>query len=282
MSFRSDVVRSQSDAQLGLEFQRAATSSVDVYTITDGSTVAAKVSQLSALSSVYAVEPDYKVELYRSTNDPLYPSQWHLPKVSANDAWDSITGTRAVKVCVIDSGARIDHADLVSNIGGGWNLVPIPQTDGAAAPTSGSAAYSNYNDTLGHGTHVAGTIAAAGNNGIGVTGVAWRTKLYICRFLWDDGSGYVSDAMTCLGLCRTAGALITSNSWGGIDYSDFMYQELTTARSGGQLFINAAGNSAINMNNNPRYPASYALDNIITVAATAATDTLSTYSNYGT
>lgn len=228
------------------------------------------------------VEPDYRVQAFRGTNDPLYPQQWHLKQTAANLAWDTETGTGAVKVCVIDSGARIDHPDLVANIEGGWNLVPIPQEDDAPPPTPGSAAYNNYNDTLGHGTHVAGTIAAAGNNGIGVSGVAWRAKLYICRFIWDDDSGYVSDAMTCMTLCRGVGALITSNSWGGIDYSDFMYDEIKTARDAGQLFINAAGNSAIDMNTDPRYPASYDLDNIIAVAATTQNDTLSQYSNYGT
>lgn len=228
------------------------------------------------------VEPDYRVTVKRSSNDPLYPQQWHLPVISADTAWNSITGTGAVKVCVIDSGARIDHPDLVANIAGGWNLVPIPQVTGAAPPSPGTAAYANYNDTLGHGTHTAGSVAAAGNNGLGVAGVAWRTKLYICRFIWDDEAGYISDAMTCMSLCRAAGAMITSNSWGGIDYSTFLYDEIAKARDAGQLFVNAAGNSAIDMNTNPRYPASYNLDNIISVAATSMSDGLSAYSNYGT
>lgn len=227
------------------------------------------------------VEPDFKVAVARKANDPKYPLQWHLPKVSAPAAWDLETGTRAVKVCAIDSGSRIDHPDLVDNVAGGWNLVPVVQTDGSAAPAVGTAAYYNYNDTLGHGTHVAGIIAASGNNALGVSGVAWRAKIYSCRFIWDDHSGYVSDAMTCLSLCRGVGAMITSNSWGGVAYSDFMYQQIKAARAAGQLFINAAGNSVINMNASPKYPAAYDLDNIIAVAATSDSDGISAYSNYG-
>ncbi|KAL6771406.1 hypothetical protein ACKKBG_A26240 [Auxenochlorella protothecoides x Auxenochlorella symbiontica] len=282
VKFKDNTVRTMSDDQLGLKYTRSAVDSVGVYDIIDDSTVAEKVAKLSTLQSVALVEPDYRVTVKRSSNDPLYPQQWHLPVISADTAWNSITGTGAVKVCVIDSGARIDHPDLVANIAGGWNLVPIPQVTGAAPPSPGTAAYANYNDTLGHGTHTAGSVAAAGNNGLGVAGVAWRTKLYICRFIWDDEAGYISDAMTCMSLCRAAGAMITSNSWGGIDYSTFLYDEIAKARDAGQLFVNAAGNSAIDMNTNPRYPASYNLDNIISVAATSMSDGLSAYSNYGT
>lgn len=58
-----------------------------------------------------------------------------------------------------------------------------------------------------------------GNNALGIAGLNWRVKLLVCRFIWNDGSGYVSDAMNCIKLCRQEGALITSNSWGGIGYS---------------------------------------------------------------
>ncbi|KAK2078707.1 hypothetical protein QBZ16_003547 [Prototheca wickerhamii] len=240
VQFKSNVVRAYSDDDLGVEFQKTAVGSIGVYTITDNMTVEEKVEQLSALRSVANVEPDFKVAVTRKPNDPKYPLQWHLPKVSAPAAWDLETGTRAVKVCAIDSGSRIDHPDLVANVAGGWNLVPVVQTDGSAAPA-----------------------------------------MYSCRFIWDDHSGYVSDAMTCLSLCRGVGAMITSNSWGGVAYSDFMYQQIKAARAAGQLFINAAGNSVINMNASPKYPAAYDLDNIIAVAATSDSDGISAYSNYG-
>ena len=93
------------------------------------------------------------------------------------------------------------------------------QVDGSPPPRAGTADYFNYNDTYGHGSHTAGIIGAVGNNLRGVAGVNWAVKLLVCRFIWNDGSGYVSDAMNCIKLCKQEGALITSNSWGGIGYS---------------------------------------------------------------
>lgn len=91
--------------------------------------------------------------------------------------------------------------------------------DGTPPPRAGTPDYFNYNDTYGHGTHTAGIIAGVGNNRQGIAGVNWSVKLLVCRFIWNDGSGYVSDAMNCIKLCKQEGALITSNSWGGIGYS---------------------------------------------------------------
>ena len=96
---------------------------------------------------------------------------------------------------------------------------PSLQVDGTPPPRAGTPDYFNYNDTYGHGTHTAGIIAGVGNNRQGIAGVNWSVKLLVCRFIWNDGSGYVSDAMNCIKLCKQEGALITSNSWGGIGYS---------------------------------------------------------------
>ena len=95
----------------------------------------------------------------------------------------------------------------------------LAQVDGTPPPRAGTPDYFNYNDTYGHGTHTAGIVAGVGNNRQGIAGVNWAVKLLVCRFIWNDGSGYVSDAMNCIKLCKQEGALITSNSWGGIGYS---------------------------------------------------------------
>ena len=87
------------------------------------------------------------------------------------------------------------------------------------SPLNASSGYYDFNDTQGHGSHTAGTVAAAGNNGVGVAGVAWVAQLVVCKFVWDDGYGYISDAMACLELCAGEGANIVTNSWGGVGYS---------------------------------------------------------------
>ncbi|EFN56037.1 hypothetical protein CHLNCDRAFT_22903, partial [Chlorella variabilis] len=127
----------------------------------------------------------------------------------------------------------------------------------------------------------AGIIGAVGNNRLGVAGVTWAIKLLVCRFIWNDGSGYVSDAMNCIKLCKQEGALITSNSWGGIGYSSFLEREIASSQSAGQLFVVASGNSGVNLDDVPLYPTSYKSDNMISVASSGKEDFVSSFSNIG-
>jgi hypothetical protein len=137
-------------------------------------------------------------------------------------------------------------------------------------------------DVDGHGTHVSGTIAGKGNNGVGVTGVAWDAKIMPLKFLDDTGSGYLSDAILALNYATAKGVKLTNNSWGGGPYSQALYDAINTAGQQGALFIAAASNDYGNNNDiNPVYPASYNLPNIISVASTTRTDALSGFSNYG-
>ena len=161
-----------------------------------------KIAQLMSMPEVDAAEPDYRVQLYDTEpNDASYFSQWHLPSISAPAAWDTSVGKKNVKVCIIDSGVRVDHPDLASNIIMGWNFVPLVQDRSLPSPGPGDADFTKFNDTLGHGTHVAGIIGAVGNNSIGVSGVAWKVGIMACKFVWDDGAGYISDAIKCMQLC---------------------------------------------------------------------------------
>jgi subtilisin family serine protease len=253
-------------------------SRTNVYQITDGTRALDKIEQLRGMPHVEMAELDRKVDVFKLPTDPGFTRQWYLPKIGANVAWDKATGSKKVKVCVIDSGVRIDHPDLAGNIETGWNVV---HGEDQPSPNPNDPTFRNYNDTLGHGTHVAGILAAMGNNGKGVTGMSWRVNLLVCKFIADSGSGYVSDAISCIKLCREAGAHIYSNSWGGVEFQEALEVEIKAVQDAGGLFVSAAGNSAVNIDTTPSYPASYDAPNQITVAASDATDRLADFSNYG-
>ncbi|PRW20948.1 peptidase S8 isoform A [Chlorella sorokiniana] len=286
VSFKPDVVRAMAAEEEGLKFQKpAGLQGALVYSIEDNATVAEKIKQLEHHPAVALVEPDYKVKVFWDPNnppdDPNYSQEWHIPKISAMGAWQYTTGSSEVKVCHVDSGVRIDHPDLAQNVLKGWNFVPAGQVEGTSPPRAGTPDYFNYNDTYGHGTHTAGIIGAVGNNALGIAGLNWKVKLLVCRFIWNDGSGYVSDAMNCIKLCRQEGAMITSNSWGGIGYSSFLEREIASTQAAGQLFVVASGNSGVDLDAVPLYPTSYKTDNMISVASSGASDYVSTFSNLG-
>ncbi|MCP4709255.1 MAG: S8 family serine peptidase, partial [Planctomycetes bacterium] len=132
-----------------------------------------------------------------------------------------------------------------------------------------------------HGTHCAGTIAAVGNNGIGLAGVCWSAKIMALKFLSSDGRGSTTGAIRAVEYAIMMGVKLTSNSWSGGGYSQALYRVIQAAGDTGQLFIAAAGNSGADNDATPRYPSSYNLDNIIAVAATDRYDNRSSFSCYG-
>jgi subtilisin family serine protease len=136
-------------------------------------------------------------------------------------------------------------------------------------------------DDNSHGTHVAGTIAAEGNNGTGVAGVNWSAQIMPLKFLDAGGWGDTFGAIQAVEYATMMGAKLTSNSWGGGGYSQALYDAIAAAGDAGQLFVAAAGNSSSDNDTYPEYPASYDLDNIIAVAATDNNDQLAWFSNYG-
>lgn len=133
-------------------------------------------------------------------------------------------------------------------------------------------------DNLGHGTHVAGTIGAAGNNGIGTAGVSWNVKMMALRALGTDGSGFVSDIVRCIEYVQRMEVPIVNCSFGSPSFSQAEHDAIQSADA---LFVAAAGNDGMNLDETPAYPASYDLPNIITVAATDKEDSLASFSNYG-
>ncbi|MFP6768760.1 MAG: S8 family serine peptidase, partial [Planctomycetaceae bacterium] len=135
-------------------------------------------------------------------------------------------------------------------------------------------------DEEGHGTHVAGTIGAVGDNGVGVTGVAWKVQLMALRFLGPSG-GTDADAIAAIEYAIAQGASIINNSWGGSSEGRALEDAIAAAGAAGQLFVVAAGNAGQDVDVIPDFPTSYTGDNILSVAATGTSDELAGFSNFG-
>ena len=268
--------------------------------------VAASVSDLIAIYQrsglVEYAEPDYQVQALLAPNDFRYNdgSLWGLHNtgafggtpgadISAQDAWDIQNTANNIIVAVIDTGVRATHEDLAANLWVNPGEIPGNGIDddgnGYVDDVHGINALNNTgdpNDDHGHGTHVSGTIGAAGGNSVGVVGVCWNVQLMECKFLDSTGNGFISDAIKCMDYARSKGAKVVNASWGSPSFtSTALHDAIDSLRQAGIIFVAAAGNSAGNNDVSPLYPASYELDNIISVAATTRTDELAFFSNYG-
>ena len=263
--------------------------------------LARRIERLRASGRFAYVEPDYLVAVSALPNDAALANGtlWGLVNsgqsggtpgadIDAARAWDLSTGSSSVIVAVIDSGIRSTHRELASRM---WvNPDEIAGNgvdddhDGYIDNIHGIDALNNDGDPTDdndHGTHVAGTIGAAANDGNPLVGVAWNVRLMACKFLGFDGYGYTSDAIECINFAVANGARILNNSWGGGGYSQALRNSIAAARDAGVLFVAAAGNETNNNDAYPSYPANYPVDNILSVAATDRSDRLATFSNYG-
>jgi subtilisin family serine protease len=214
--------------------------------------------------------------------------------IDAPEAWDITTGSAGTIVAVIDEGVDINHPDLNDNLWVNTDEIPgnnrdddnngyVDDINGYDFANNDASVY-DPDPVTGrgdeHGTHVAGTIAAEGNNGGGVTGVNWDARIMSLKFLGNNG-GYTSDAVEAINYAVKNGAKISNNSWGGGGYSQSLRDAIARADAQGHLFVAAAGNAGSNNDSVPAYPASYNLPNIVSVAATDKNDGLASFSNYG-
>lgn len=257
---------------------------------------------LNALPFVEYAEPDYVVRPIAVPNDQFVGLQWGVNNtgqdirgvlgtsdadIDGYEAWDVRTSASNVVVAVIDSGTQWSHPDLDDNIWSNADEIAGNGVDddgnGYVDDIRGWDFYNNDNnpdDAEGHGTHVAGTVGAEGNNGIGVAGVAWDVQIMPLRFIGPFG-GSTSDAIAALNYAVDNGARISNNSWGGGGFSNAMRDAISNAAANNHLFIAAAGNDGVNTDNSPHYPSSYSNENIISVAATDNRDRIAGFSNYG-
>jgi serine protease len=187
-----------------------------------------------------------------------------ITMVQANQLSDNLSGNR--KVCIMDTGYTLNHPDLPST--------GITGSDGYGSNDTGNW----YNDGNGHGTHVAGTIAAIGGNGQGVVGVnpSGQLGLHIVKVFNDSGNwAYGSDLIKAIEQCQQAGANVTSMSLGGSGSSNAERQAFANSYAQGMLHIAAAGNGG---NSSLSYPASY--DSVVSVAAVDSSENKASFSQY--
>lgn len=223
--------------------------------------VAARLSRDPAV--VYA-EPDYELRLLATPNDPYYAlRQWNLRLIGLEDAWDITTGAAEVIVAVLDTGADLTHPELAAKLVPGYDFA-----FGDSIPA----------DDHGHGSHVAGIVGAASDNGIGVAGVAWGSRIMPVKVFDESGTG--TDSSVAEGICWAAdhGARIINISGGTTAASHLVRDAVAYAAGKGCLVIAAAGNG-YESGNVPQYPAAF--PQVIAVGAVGHLDERARYSNTG-
>jgi len=234
--------------------------------------------------NVEYAELNYIVSIDLTTDDPFYRSQWSLQKINAAEAWDISTGGSQIIVAVVDTGVDYNHRDLQLNM---WvNEAELNGIVGQDDDRNGyiddiygyNFIYNNSDpaDDHGHGTHVAGIIAAKGNNNLDIAGICWSAKIMALKFLGSGGEGTTADVILALYYAVENGADIISNSWGSNSESNALKDAIDYAYSQGVILVAAAGNDNSNV---PHYPAGY--ENVISVAATDTDDNRWPLSNYG-
>jgi subtilisin family serine protease len=209
--------------------------------------------------------------------------------IDAQKAWMIETGSREVVVAIIDTGVNWNNPELLPNIyTNEAELNGQPNVDddnnGCVDDIHGCDIVGkdgDPSDVYGHGTHVSGTIGAAANDGTGIVGVAWNVRILPVRFLGDDGGGNLADAVTAIDYATAMKANMMNNSWGGGGFSQALMDAIVRAKDAGILFLAAAGNSGNDNDASPEYPASYEVDNIVSVAAIDPTGMLADFSNFG-
>ena len=284
----------------GQKKDRIKESRLDIWhkvSLSQGADLKAAMYKLKQDSDIEAIEFDQIYTVDALPNDPDFTQLWGLintgqdggtPGADINIAntW-GITPGQGVVVAVIDTGVDYDHEDLSSNI---WQnsgeIAGNAIDDDSNGYVDDIRGYDFHNDDADpyddhyHGTHVAGTIAAIGNNNTGIVGVAWSATIMPLKGLGASG-GTTSDLVRAIQYAVDNGADIINASWGGSGFSQALHDAISQANDAGVLFVASAGNSSNNNDSFNHYPSSYNLPNIIAVASTDRFDNLSYFSNWG-
>ena len=301
------ALNQETDAAIEEDLPR---SDVNVVDLPQDLSVAEAVRVYEDSPDVAFAEPNFKLQPAATPNDPRYGELWGLNNtgqtggtpdadIDAPEAWDTTTGSPSTVVAVIDEGIDISHPDLRDNIwrnpgeiagnridddGNGY----VDDVNGYDFANNDATVYDPDPVTGNgdeHGTHVAGTIAATGDNGVGVSGVNWDAQVASLKFLSANG-GFTSDAVEAINYAVAKRMPISNNSWGGGGASQALRIAIEDADRAGQIFIAAAGNGGsddVGDNNDvtPHYPSNYDVSNVVSVAATDDTDRFASFSNFG-
>ena len=276
----------------------------------NGISVEEAVAEISSNPAVEYAEPNYLIYPQATTpNDTYFYEQWGLfnngrpgADIGATRVWDITQGSQDVVVAVVDTGADLSHPDLAPNAWVNAGEVAGNGVDddrnGFVDDINGWNFLSNNNrlvinsDEDFHGTHVSGTIGASGNNGTGVSGVAWHVKLMSLKFIGDE-SGSTADAVRAINYAidqrrKGVNVRVINASWGGSGGSAALQSAISAAGQAGILFVNSAGNGGDdsvgdNIDDQPDYPAAWSssMTSLIAVAALDSEDRLASFSNYG-
>src|SRR5207249_1781320 len=246
-----------------------------------GLSVAEVLRRYRSNPNVLYAEPDYVVTAVATPTDPMWAQQWDMTRIAAPAAWDSQTGAPDVVVAIIDTGIDFTHPDLQANI---WTDPTNSTVHGYTC--IGGSCVPGGSDDFGHGTHVAGTIGAVANNDMGIAGINWQVQLLSLKFLDANGSGFTSDAVFAFNWIKQLkqqgiNIRISSNSWGGGGYSQSLTDAMAAAEAAGIVNVCAAGNSNVNADAYPMYPAAYDNRGIVSVLATCVNDVGAGFTNYG-
>jgi subtilisin family serine protease len=239
------------------------------------------------------------ISLQSTPNDPQFNLLWALNNtgqtggtpdadIDAPEAWNIQQGSKNVVVAVVDTGVDYNHQDLAANI---WTNTGEIGNDGIDNDGNGYIDdvrgydfINNDNDPMddySHGSHVAGTIGAVGNNNIGVVGVSPKVSIMPLKIFTAYGSTDISTIVKGINYATKKGAKVINASYGGYGFSQAQKDAIAFANTMGVSFVAAAGNNSNNNDTSPFYPSSYDLPNIIAVAATTDRDQLASFSNYG-
>jgi subtilisin family serine protease len=270
-----------------------------------GQSVEEAVAEYAADPSVEYAQPNFVYRIAAAPNDPHYGQLWGLSNtgqavgsaflqppaalygsgtsnpgtlgadVNVEPAWNVTTDCSGALVAVVDSGVNHQHEDLAANM---WN-------GGATYPNHGWDYVDGDNDPMdanGHGTHVAGTIGAVGNNAAGIAGVCWKARIIAVRVMDAIGFGDTVKIIRGIDFAVARGAKVINMSIGGGGIFDLAYgNAIGRAQTAGVVVVVAAGNEGNDNDVSPTYPCSFSHPNVICVAALDQDFGLASFSNYG-
>lgn len=289
--------------QLRRDFPRLG--NLRVLDLPSGSDAMREMEKLKASGLYEYVEPNYVLHRHAAPNDPRFAEQWYMRNtgqdsgksgadIGAVAGWDTRTAAGDVIIAVIDTGVRLTHEDLAANLWTNAGEIPgngidddgdgyIDDVHGINAVAGKSSSQGgNPDDDQGHGTSVASLVAAAGNNGKGIAGVAWQAKVMALKV--DDaatGGADTAKVVECIDYAVSKGAKVINISYGSSSNSTAEYDALKRARDAGVVVVASAGNDGVSAELVKEYPADYLLDNLVAVANTDRNDQLSVSSSYG-